>query len=443
MSIEIYTVTQINRLIKDILESNFYGIWIEGEVSSLRYSSTGHLYFSLIDSNASIGVIIYRNRLNNIKFDIENGMKVVVFGSLGLYVKGGSYRMVVEHIRQSGSGRKFYDLEKLKREFKEQGFFDNKKPIPYNPKNIILITSPNGAAVFDITNILNRRGFGLNLYIYPVVVQGDKAEDSIYTALCTINTIPKHSIDVVILARGGGSNEDLWIFNSPKIAKALFDIKFPTISAIGHEIDYTLCDFVADKRAETPSAAAEIITSSKFELIDKIENYRKTLNNLINNTIRLSKSKIEKYAAKRYLMQINSLINNKLINIDVLSEKISSKLFSKISQENLVVQKHLNIIQKNSPINKIKLTSEKNRMLKYKISQSIAAILSNKTNKVELFDYKFRLANPKNLLKKGYTITADSSGKPIKSALSIKNNQLIKTIFYDGEIISKVKKSKG
>jgi len=170
MPVKIYSVTQITTLIKDILEANFYGIWVEGEISSLRYSSTGHLYFSLVDEKASLGVIVYKNRLKNIRFELKNGIKVVIFGSLSLYLKGGEYRIVAEHIRLSGEGKKFYDLEKLKREFKQKGYFDRKRAIPSYPRKVIVITSPTGAAIQDIINIIKRRGIGVDIYIYPVSV---------------------------------------------------------------------------------------------------------------------------------------------------------------------------------------------------------------------------------------------------------------------------------
>jgi exodeoxyribonuclease VII large subunit len=439
MSIEIYSVSQLTKLIKDILESNFYGIWVEGEISSLRYSSTGHLYFSLVDEDALIGVIIYRNRLKNIKVDLENGMKVTVFGSIGLYLKGGEYRIIAEHIRESGKGKKFYDLEKLKKEFKAKGYFDRKRKIKENPINIILITSINGAALFDMLNILKRRAVGLNIYIYPVTVQGDAAEQSILSALLAINKI-EIDIDAVILARGGGSNEDLWVFNSPNIAKGLFDVKFPTISAIGHEIDYTLCDFVADLRAETPSAAAEIITQSRYETKKRLNMIKNSISISLSRVLSLYRERLGRYSGYRNYLRIRSFISNRYMMVDGLQNKMQSRIISKINYNKLAINALRNRIDRKNPNNLIVEAKEKNRLLSYKINQSIGRVLYQRKNILEMLEYKIISQNPKNILQKGYTITTDAKGKPIKSAgLAIKQD-LIKTHFYDGVVESLVKK---
>ncbi len=439
MSIEIYTVSQINNLIKDILESNFYGIWIEGEISSLRYSSTGHLYFSLVDEDASIGAIIYRNRLKNIKLSLKNGMKVVVFGSLGLYVKGGEYRIVVEHIRLSGIGKKFYDLEILKKEFKEKGYFDNKKPIPKNPNNIILLTSITGAAIHDMINILNRRGIGLNINIYPIPVQGEHAEIAIVEALKNINSI-KENIDVVIIARGGGSNEDLWIFNSPKIAKALYKLKFPTISAIGHEIDFTLCDFVADLRAETPSAAAELITKSKIETLERLTLLRNSLYNTLKRIFLRKKEQFNNFSDRRNLLRMKSLINNRLMYVDNLQSSIQSFMHSKINVKKLLTQKFLNTINVYNPKNRLNKIEQKLTLFDYRLANNIKRIITTKKKNVDMYQYKLPALNPKNILQRGYTITTDKNNIPLKSYEDALNSTIIKTQFFDGIVVSEVKK---
>ena len=436
MSVKIYSVSEISKLIKDILESNFYGIWIEGEVSSLRYSSTGHLYFSLVDDTSSIGVIVYKNRIRNIKFNIKNGTNIVVFGSLSLYLKGGEYRVVAEHIQPSGEGKKFYDLEKLKREFKEQGYFDRKKNIPLLPKNVIVVTSPTGAAVSDIINILNRRGVGLNVFIYPVAVQGKSSKDSLISAFEKINTL--NNADIVIVARGGGSNEDLWIFNDPDVAKGLFRVKFPTISAIGHEIDFTLCDFVADLRAETPSAAAEIITKSKREMLEGLKKTESLLNSDIQRILSNSARKLKLSSAKRNYIRLRSLLNNRIMYADNLQERLNFEIKNFINAKFNKLRNNTSTLNRNNPINRLHSVMEKADFLRYKLNSQIKNNIENRAKALDFYRYKLKSLNPKNILKKGYTITTDKNGKPVKSAKAAVKQEILLTQFRDGKVESAV-----
>ncbi len=441
MSIKIYSVTEITALIKDILESNFYGIWVEGEVSSMRYSATGHLYFSLVDEGASLGVIVYKNRVRNIRFRLKNGLRVTVFGSLSLYAKGGEYRIVAEHIRDAGSGKRFYDLEKLKKEFKEKGYFDRKREIPLYPKNVIVITSPTGAAIQDIINILKRRGAGINVYIYPVSVQGEGAKPSIIRAFKDINEINR--ADLVILARGGGSNEDLWIFNDPDIAKGFFNVKFPTISAIGHETDFTLCDFVADLRAETPSSAAELITKSKIEIEETLKKYNRILKSNIQRTIINNKRKLTFFSDKRFELRVRGFINNKVLYLDNLNQKMEAQAERIIVSKRAGVQKYTNILLKNAPLNKLNSIKHKIEFFEYRISKRINIIINDNKKVIKNYDYKLGSLNPENILKRGYTITTDLEGKPIKSVKEAQKQTYLMTRFSDGTIKSLIKEKKG
>ena len=437
MSVKIYSVTQITKLIKDILEANFYGIWVEGEISSLRYSSTGHLYFSLVDEKASLGVIVYKNRLKNIRFELKNGMKVVLFGSLSLYLKGGEYRIVAEHIRLSGAGKKFYDLEKLKQEFKQQGYFDRKRAVPPYPRKVIVITSPTGAAVQDIINIIKRRGAGVDIYIYPVSVQGETAKESILKAFKEINKIDK--ADMVVLARGGGSNEDLWIFNDPDIAKGFFDVKFPTISAVGHETDFTLCDFVADLRAETPSAAAELITKSRVEMLENIKKFKRILGLNMQRILNNNNRQLTLYSKVRFRLRIDGFIGNRILYLDNLEQRIDSSVLNNIASKKSQIQKHLNVIVGNSPSTKLKTIKHKTELFQYKIEEKIKLILEYGRRDLDGYTYKLTSLNPENILKRGYTITTDTQGKPLKSVNEAKKNDCIITRFFDGSIKSTIK----
>ncbi len=437
MSIKIYTVSEITQQIRDILEGNFFGLWIKGEVSSLRMSSTGHLYFDLVDKNATLHCLIFKNKIPTIGIELKNGIEVIAFGSIGLYVKGGEYRLKVEHIQEAGIGKKFFDLERLKKEFKAKGYFDRKRLIPPYPQKILLLTSPTGAAVKDIINIVKRRSFGMEILILPITVQGDSAKASIIEALKLTNTI-EEKIDVVVLARGGGSNEDLWIFNDPDIAKALFNVKFPTISAIGHETDTTLCDFVADRRAETPSAAAEILTSSLENLVEQIEFYKENMKRSINRVLNNKIQKLKLYSTKNIYLRLINLMDNKIIYIDKLSDGMNSNINEMLRVYDNRIKVSREKIAGNSPSSKLNLLTQRTVHLKEKLQSAIASILSQKETNLKMLGSKINYLSPLSILDKGYSITLDKNGKPIKSIKQVETNDALETLIKDGRIISTV-----
>lgn len=439
MAVDVYSVSEVNRNIQEILESNFYDIWIEGEISNLKYHSSGHIYFSLTDDKSSIRAVIYKSKTHKLKTKLTNGAKVVVFGSISVYLQGGSYQISVEYVRESGIGRKFYDLEKLKKQFKEKGYFDQKRTIPEYPKKIIVLTSITGAALRDIIKIIKRRAAGISIYLYPVIVQGAQAKKSILNALSAINE-SNIDVDALILARGGGSTEDLWIFNDPDIALALYHSKYPTISAIGHEIDFTLCDFVADKRAETPSAAAELLTHKTSELYDKLQ----TLNNIINNNINriiLSKKKhLEYIFYHENYNKLRTLLENLYLFTDSLTDKVIYSMNSVIYTNKDHLQSLIETIHNNNPMNKLALYTQKCDFYKRKITSDMFNIIDAKKNTVNFLTNNLRLLNPENILKKGYTITTDKNGNTIKSTDQVNIDDDITTMFKDGKVSSAVNK---
>ncbi|AEA33121.1 exodeoxyribonuclease VII large subunit [Hippea maritima] len=486
MSAERYTVSQITNLIKEIVEGNFHNIWVEGEVDSARPSSTGHLYFTLKEKDkASLKCLIFKSTLKKLKKLPQDGKQILAFGSLSIYPPSGEYRLIVEYFQDAGIGDKFIEFQKAKEELKAKGYFSRKRPIPYNPKRIVLLTSTTGAAVRDIINIIKRRGFDTELLIYPITVQGESAKRSILTAIRQINSI-KESVDVVVISRGGGSSEDLWVFNDKEIAENLFNIKFPTISAIGHQIDITLCDMVADLRVETPSAAAEVLTNWQFKARENLYNLKRILDTSINHTISAKKEKLKLFSPKSHYLRVNSIIVNHTMHIDKIAENISSNILHllKTKEKRMLLLKE--VIYKNNPSEKIKLTKQKINHLKESLPQFLNSLIHQKRNqlnrysriiaeyslseKINLFNQKIvflnkainrnsrqilnhklsiikmeksRLnnLNPKNILKRGYSITFDENKKPILSVENIKKGQTITTLVGKGRIISTVKET--
>ncbi|MGD2037635.1 MAG: exodeoxyribonuclease VII large subunit, partial [Desulfobacterales bacterium] len=267
---KIYTVSELNAQIKSLLEEQFPFVWIVGEVSNFRTPLSGHFYFTLKDDASQISAVMFRGQQRQLKFQPEDGMRITGMGRLSVYEPRGTYQIILEYLEPSGIGALQIAFEKLKSRLADEGLFDerHKKAIPFLPHKIALITSPSGAAVHDMLNIIDRRFPNVNIQVFGVKVQGDGAEAEIAAALEQLNQ--QTDIDVAILARGGGSLEDLQAFNSESVARAVYASEIPTICGIGHETDYTIADFVADLRAPTPSAAAELAVPVKSELLQRL-----------------------------------------------------------------------------------------------------------------------------------------------------------------------------
>lgn len=390
-----YSVSQVNNYIKLLLEDDVLlkDIYIEGEISNFKKHTSGHLYFTIKDELASINAVMYSSSASNIKFDISNGMKVIILGYVSSYVKTGQYQFYVKEIAISGKGDLQKEFEILKEKLFKLGFFDEeyKKPIPKFPENIGVITSQTGAAIQDIINVYKRRNKSTNLILIPTLVQGEKASSEIIKAIEMANDYKK--LDTIILARGGGSYEDLECFNNEDVAKAIFYSRIPIITGIGHEIDFTIADFVADFRAPTPSAAIEIALPENDILQEKIiQNYYK-INQIINQKIEKNKMKLnfnkEKSSFKNFL--------NLIMDYEIFIE------------------------------NKIDFF-EKEFNYKFKEKQ---LILNNMVNKLDSI-------SPTNILKKGYAFISDEEGKGIKNSKNLKTGDTININFYDGEKKAKI-----
>lgn len=266
----VYTVTELNREIKSLLEDNFSSIWLTGEISNFHSHSSGHFYFTLKDQNSQISAVMFRGFNRLLKFQLENGMEVIAHGHVSLYEPRGNYQIILEQIEPKGLGALQLAYEQLKNKLAEEGLFDEelKKPLPFLPKTVGIITSPTGAAIRDLIHVLHRRNPQTNILLRPAIVQGEVAGPDIAKAIQEINT--HGEAEVLIIGRGGGSLEDLWAFNTEVVARAIRSSKIPVVSAVGHETDVTISDFVADLRAPTPSAAAELVVPVSTDLELKV-----------------------------------------------------------------------------------------------------------------------------------------------------------------------------
>ncbi len=388
------TVTALTKYIslKFDRDRHLEDVLLEGEISNFKRNSRGHFYFKLKDENASIDATMFAMYASKVNFDLSDGMKVFVRGRVQVYQPAGTYSINVKEIKSDGVGDLFLAFEKLKKELEAEGLFDpaHKKPIPRFPKTIGVVTSPTGAAIRDIINTISRRYPMCHLILYPAIVQGDDAKFDIENQIKRANF--DRLCDVLIVGRGGGSIEDLWAFNEREVAYAIYNSDIPIISAVGHEINFTIADFVADMRAATPTAGAEIATPNVEVLKETIKGYVDTLT---KRTLNL----IDNY--KNVLMHLDKRLDN-LNPINVLTHK------------------------------KEVLDNYKTRL-----NLLINHILDEKYNKFNLLKNSIEANNPLKIMDKGYSISS-VNGKVIKKATDVKKDDIISTSLKDGNIISKV-----
>ena len=396
MGDRVYSVSEINREVKLFIEENpfFQNFFVKGEMSNITYYRSGHLYFTLKDENASVKCTIFNYKMKRVPEDLKEGQKVKIFGKASIYESTGQYQIISDYLeKMDGAGYLFEQLEKLKKELAEKGYFDaeNKKPIPYLPLNIGIVTSESGAAVRDIINTAHKRFPGINLYIYPAKVQGDGAEDEIAQGINVFNKMSE--IELIIIGRGGGSIEDLWAFNTKKVAEAVFKSKKPIISAVGHETDVLLSDFVADLRAATPTQAIETTVKER--------------------------KKIEEELAEKLLRCKMSVLRKLQDSKDILNDRKNSFIIKKFPQ--MVFEKSQLLVEREE-----------------KILKNSEVILKNKKKELDKKEELIKILNPKNILKRGYSITI-KNGNTIRSNSELVSGDEIKTVFYSGEIESIVK----
>lgn len=323
---QVYTVGELTRRVRFLLEDEFSSVWVEGELSGFTHHNSGHMYFTIKDQDATLQCVMFRRENLKLRFRPEGGLKVVCHGRISVYPPRGQYQLMVDAMEPKGLGALQLAFEQLKEKLFKEGLFDEerKKSIPYLPLRIGIITSPTGAVIHDMKHILERRFPDVHLVVSPVQVQGPKAKFDLVRALEDFNEYEK--VDVVILARGGGSLEDLWPFNEEMVARAIAASEIPVISAVGHEVDYTISDFVADLRAPTPSAAAEIVLPEKKELVARLQDWKKRLRQALKDEVQHLKERLEETLKSKTLTQPLSLLDERWQALDELKKELQVSL---------------------------------------------------------------------------------------------------------------------
>ncbi|WP_370749742.1 exodeoxyribonuclease VII large subunit [Eubacterium sp.] len=390
----VYSVGQVNAYIKNMFNADFAlnNIYIKGEISNCKYHTSGHIYFTLKDSTGVISAVMFAGNRKGLKFKLEEGQKVIALGSVSVYERDGKYQLYAKQIILEGTGLLYQRFEQLKTQLEEMGLFDKmyKKPIPKYATKVGICTASTGAAIQDIINISKRRNPFVQLYLYPCPVQGQGAAVDIVNAIRCLDSM---DLDVIIVGRGGGSIEDLWAFNEEIVAKAIFDCDTPVISAVGHETDFTIADFVADMRAPTPSAAAELAVFDYSEFMEKQLNYSRLLFSSIDNKLKIYRKSLKSY-------------------------ETSVNLFS--------------------PVNQLQSRRQYSDELMTKLSKELNDVLNDRKHKLQIYAERLNGMSPLNKISKGFAYVTDGNKKPLTSVSQVKADDEMSLIIKDGTIKAKV-----
>lgn len=394
MAEHIFTVSEINQYIKNSLENDplLSNFWLKGELSNFTNHSSGHMYFTIKDDSGSLRCVMFRSRATRVRFNPSNGQRVVVMGYLSLYEKGGQIQLYVQEMVEDGIGDLYEKYEKLKKKLTEEGLFaeERKRSLPFFPKRVGVITSPTGAAVRDIITVIKRRMPGTEIILVPALVQGTGSAESLVQAL---DKIYKLDPQVIIIGRGGGSIEELWSFNEEIVVRKIGESPVPIISAVGHETDFTLSDFVADIRAATPSMAAEIVVPNKKELEEMLWQKERRLVKSIENVLSTKTRSLEEIMKRKIFLSPERMWENKNLQLEYFREKI--------------IHRQLNL-------------------------------LKEKNNRLENAGAKLDLLSPLKILSRGYSIAFSSEGTLLKTAEGIKKKDQIKVKLFEGSLVCKV-----
>jgi exodeoxyribonuclease VII large subunit len=436
----IFTVSELTGKIRDLFARNFTDIWVEGEISNCHEAQSGHVYFTLKDERAQIRSVCFKNQLRLMKFRPEDGLHVTVRGSLSVYEARGEYQIYVEHIEPVGLGALQLAFDQLKKRLEAEGLFaaERKKPLPLLPRCIGLITSPSGAAVRDVVRILRRRFHNVQLTLYPVRVQGEGAAEEIVRALQFFNR--RHTVDVLILARGGGSLEDLWPFNEEALARAIAASTIPVISGIGHETDFTIADFVADVRASTPSAAAELVVQTRREFDKHIAELRGALAEQMRYRILVLSRRVHEFAARRGFRRPLDLLRQHRQRADDMTSRLARGLHASLEQSRKrFTAAHLRIVSFDF---RMKIAALRLRLERRSADLTARSerLLRVKRERLDRLRLQLQERGPLRVLERGYAIATDAAGNVLRDAAQVALGDTIAIQLHRGKLSTEVTK---
>ena len=412
----VQSVTEFTRAVKVLLERGVRPGWIRGEISNLRAQSSGHVYFSLKDAGAQLGAVLFRGDALRQTVQLRDGLQVVVYGEISVYEARGQYQLIVRAVIEDGIGRLQREFEALKRRLADEGLFDRekKRPIPTMPRTVGFITSPTGAAVQDFLRILTRRGWRGRVVVLPAKVQGPGAAAELIEWLRLAQKL--EIFDLLVIGRGGGSIEDLWTFNEESLVRAIAACSLPVISAVGHEIDFTLCDFVADVRAETPSAAAELISSHFVASAQRAARVADAMTTLVEDAIARATERVDHARSRLRLLTPSAQVEQGYLRLDDFSNRLASALRVSLKERHQRVTDARGQLARQSPA--FRVERESHRLL-------------------SLWK-RLQAASPRSVLNRGFAIVRDAQGRPVSRRAEVQPGQKVIAEFSDGSVGARV-----
>ena len=440
---EIISVGQLNQQAKKLLENQFKGVSVLGEISNIARPSSGHIYFTLKDEDGAIRCAMFRNQNLRLNFEPQNGDQCVLKGQVSLYAPRGDYQLIVSSMQPAGAGNLMHQFEELKKKLDAEGLFDQaiKKNLPKQPKHIGIITSESTAAFQDVLTTIERRAPISQVTLIPAMVQGDTAPRVLIAALRSVlefNDLNSNPFDVIIICRGGGSIEDLWAFNNESLAREIFDFPLPIISGVGHEIDFTITDFVSDVRAPTPTAAAELVTENYFQLTDKLQEVKTNLSNLMQGLLAENSQKI--LLSAQSLKSPLTLLKEQSQSLDNFELRLLRAIQSITTNTKQNVQILSNQVYQSSALQKFLIYKDQlnNNLKSLKVQQ--ANLIEKRKLKLQSMSSNLKAVSPLAVLDRGYAIVMNNKGQALKSSKEVKVGDILKTRLADGELISNVSK---
>ncbi len=442
----VLTVSEFSRILKEAVENNFYDVRIKGEISGLKTSYSSGYYFDIKDEFAKLKCIIFKNDLRKFRFDIKEGLSVTIYGRISIYEPRGEYNFIVSEMEPYGFGELYILFEQLKNKLRQEGLFDErrKRPIPFLPRSIGIVTSRNGAVLHDMIKIIKSRFGNASIIFANASVQGKNSGTEIAGAIELLNLYSESQkkIDVIIIGRGGGSIEDLWPFNEELTARAVYNSSIPVISAVGHETDFTIADFVADRRASTPSNAAEMVVPVKFELIKQVETLTGRIRNGIFHLISGKKAELYGLIKNREKVSPKRLIQDKTVRACDLSERMNKAVNSRINILKVGVFHANKRLTLRSPLNILEERKTSIALLSQRLKKAIGTTISGYKNRLGAEKKALNSLSPFNVLKRGYGIVFTEEKAVVSSVLNVKENQNIKITLSDGTLSALVREIK-
>jgi exodeoxyribonuclease VII large subunit len=434
----IWPVRDLVAQVRELIEQEYGDVWVEGEISNYRPAPSGHVYFTLKDADAQLPIVLFRRQAMLLRFRPEDGLHILVRGRVSVYEQRGQMQLVAETMEPVGAGSLQLAFEQLKERLKAEGLFDagRKRPLPAFPRTVGIVTSPTGAVIRDFLNIVARRHSGLSVLIFPVSVQGDQAPAEIESAIAQLNS--SSLVDLIVLARGGGSLEDLAAFNSETVARAIAASRLPIVSAIGHETDFTIADFTADLRAPTPSAAAELITEAPHKIAEHLATHSHRLERAARFQLLQARQRLTRLPVSRAESRISTLLHRLEQRLDDFSLRLESAVTNQLRLRQAYLADLTAAVLRHDPRQALAQTRERLAACRTRLDRSLERLLQSSASTLSSLDARLHSLSPVAVLDRGYALVLNAEGSLVRSAEQVAKGDQVTTRLSDGSFTSRV-----